>query len=421
MEAGLFGAGLVAVETPVLVARYNQCLNELGIAPTQLARFQVDGLGWSPEIAIEKGNNFYLSHGVSNRLAIIISPDQRNKPIYFPFTSFDRQLLVGYFSAFISEIADITITHGICLDIDNEMSKYVSPLDLLLVDKVIVRSMADDLIESAKEQRQLIERLQQKQGWFDPQLRTQIIESSKEHGDMRSRRVEIADWEFADFGSFYTRAFGGVFVFCEFESEAPLVVIEDSRELKRLKNKRHVIGIGEKSLLSRLYDTGLVESDLSWYQEHPEILDEKRECLIAELICTCRPELNYLDLTPAQKKGLIQEHGDKMPRVFHDLERLILQLDRDQVPEYKKLSRDLRLILLHPNQQLSECLQEVVGMLIARLQPLSLLCTFTYDKELFYRRYSAWPEAKKLWAIDTIKKNHHPKMHALAEACPSAL
>ena len=52
-SAGLFGAGLVPVSGS-LARRYNGCLELLGIAPTVLERFHVDGLGWSPEIAKRK-------------------------------------------------------------------------------------------------------------------------------------------------------------------------------------------------------------------------------------------------------------------------------------------------------------------------------------------------------------------------------
>ena len=46
-ESGLFGAGLVLVHTPKLVSRYNACLQAIGVAPTQLASFSIDGIGWS--------------------------------------------------------------------------------------------------------------------------------------------------------------------------------------------------------------------------------------------------------------------------------------------------------------------------------------------------------------------------------------
>ena len=77
---GLFGAGLIAIDTPELVGRYNACLQQLGIAPTDLTSFRIDGMGWSPEIARDKGDIHYLCAGIANPMAVIVSPSQRGKP-----------------------------------------------------------------------------------------------------------------------------------------------------------------------------------------------------------------------------------------------------------------------------------------------------------------------------------------------------
>ena len=89
-ESGFFGKGLVAVVDPHMVARYNACLQALGVSPTALERFAIDGLGWSPQVAREKDDPDYLSHGEANLYAIILSPEQAGRPVYRPMHSFDR-------------------------------------------------------------------------------------------------------------------------------------------------------------------------------------------------------------------------------------------------------------------------------------------------------------------------------------------
>ena len=113
MEAKLFGEGLLSVDAASVETNYNECLTELGIEPSTLQSFKVDGMGWSPEIAREKADVLYLSAGIPNQLGIIVSPNQRNKPIYFPFHSYDRLLMDHYFSRFKTEVADITASRGI--------------------------------------------------------------------------------------------------------------------------------------------------------------------------------------------------------------------------------------------------------------------------------------------------------------------
>ena len=89
MNPPFYQQHLVEVSSPALVKRYNAALESLGLKPTKLSSFHLDGRGWSPEIANEQTND-YLSHGPANALAIILSPDQRDKPLYAPSTSFDK-------------------------------------------------------------------------------------------------------------------------------------------------------------------------------------------------------------------------------------------------------------------------------------------------------------------------------------------
>ena len=109
-DAKLYKGELVSLNTP-LVNRYNQCLKLIGIAPTALTQISVDGIGWSPEVAEEKGNLYYLNIGEANTNAIIISPEQHRKPVYFPFHSFDKDIMYGIFAAHKKAITDITVSY----------------------------------------------------------------------------------------------------------------------------------------------------------------------------------------------------------------------------------------------------------------------------------------------------------------------
>ena len=63
IDSGLFGRGLVPIATPKGVAMFNEALGTLGIGPTKLTRFDIDGIGWSPQIGqfigIEQGSLKY--------------------------------------------------------------------------------------------------------------------------------------------------------------------------------------------------------------------------------------------------------------------------------------------------------------------------------------------------------------------------
>ncbi|MBI1984818.1 MAG: hypothetical protein HYS60_01750, partial [Candidatus Wildermuthbacteria bacterium] len=148
----LLYAGLVPLDSRELVDRYNECLRIAGIEPTRLKRINIDGAGWSPEVAEEKGNTFYLCHDVANPMAIIVSQAQFKKPVYFPTYSWMRRMLRSVFDGNFREIADITATHGLVIDFDNQLASFESPADLLLLNSIVPKIDAGELSKAAIEQ-----------------------------------------------------------------------------------------------------------------------------------------------------------------------------------------------------------------------------------------------------------------------------
>ena len=96
-NACLFGGGLVCIDSPRLVERYNRALAQIGLAKTILTKFSIDGIGWSPEVAEERGRVKYFSPDANSQSAILLTPSQKGLPIHTPFNSFDRALMKKYF------------------------------------------------------------------------------------------------------------------------------------------------------------------------------------------------------------------------------------------------------------------------------------------------------------------------------------
>ena len=272
---GLFGAGLVAIDTPKLVGRYNACLQQLGIAPTGLTSFRIDGLGWSPEIARDKGDIRYLCAGIANPMGVIVSPSQRGKPIYSPFNSYDRRMLDAYFDRYHQTIADITATTYLGLDIDQELTRYETPRDLLLVRYIVVRSVAGGLFDAARAQGALVERFMADDlAWFDPRLRAALV-GMRASGAIsaiaasRSRRLRFDVW------TFHTQAFGGVFVLRCLKSGGTMLLVEDGALLGGGAGDAEERAVADADLPQRLEDEEIVEIEWEWYRAHPEVLVDK--------------------------------------------------------------------------------------------------------------------------------------------------
>lgn len=408
----LFGDGLVPVATPALVGRYNETLAELGLPPTELAEFNVDGMGWSPEIAAERGERYYLSHGMAHPLAVIVTPDQRNKPVYAPFASYDRRLMKAYFDQFLPEIADVTRDTALWLDLDRQLSRFSSPRDLLLVNYVTVRSNAGRLTAAAREQRRLVDRFRNEElGWFDAELRSRIVDSARAHGDLRFRRLYIPDLKFDEVKTFYTGLFGGLFVLRHLVRSEHLLVFQDEREFEKGGRDDDARLVSDPDLVGLLLEEEVVEVDLDWYRRHLDALREKHEYLTGETICGADPEVDFGALTLPQRNQRIAALGAEVPETYFELERLVVQLERGPV-DREDLSRELLLILLHPHERFAAggIEREAIWQLLCRLSPLDFVRLYVADKEAFFEAYRSWPESKKRWAARRIAGTYRARM-----------
>lgn len=403
VKVEIFGSGLVLVESPELVARYNNCLKQLGIPLTSLKSFHIDGLGWSPEIANEHSNQWYLSAGIANPMAIIITIDQQNRPIYMPFSSFDRKMMKAFFAANGKQIADITTTHGLCLDVDQELSEYESPTDLLLVNSITVRSTAGGLLQKAKLQAEMIATLiKEPLAWFDPRNRQALIQNVTDNGDMRFRNLEIPDFHFNEFGSWHTQAFNGVFILRQ--KKRATLVLEDQNYLDGIKD---AITIGDPALIGLLKKQGWIDLDLKWYKNHPETIQHLKECISADIICNADPTVALNELSQSQRKQRIRSAPkDERLKLLQNLERLQASFDSSPI----ELTPDLELLLYHPKASLEKGDRKVIWKLLTRFQRFDVLRRYTADKNYFALHYNQWPDSKKNWAAGLINKEYRPEM-----------
>ena len=394
---------LLKVDTPALVKRYNEALRALGLESTTLTTFHLDGAGWSPEIAEEQGERYYLAQGLANPFAIIVTPEQRGSALYALAASFERALLASYYARFSSEIADVTRETALYLEFDQGFSSYTSPQNLLLIESVTVRSSSSGLGAVAARQAELVETFTNEPlAWFDSSLRRQIIDSAKTHGDLRARRLTIPDVAFEEVANFYTPAFGGVFVLRARSGNAYLILASEP-EYDALVSKRHAVYLNDPELLEHLQAESLIDLGLAWYRTHLDALRQKRECLLADLFFTHDPETDFANLTGPQRKGRLQALKDKVPETLLELEYLVTKLERGDHVRPEQLSPDLTRLLLRPSEDVTGQQREVVWQLLARLETRDPVQLYRFDREKFVASYEAWPEAKKRWALSVLE------------------
>lgn len=411
IQSGLYGAGLLEIRTPELVSRYNECLEAVGAARTGLHKFSIDGSGWSPEIAQEKLERNYLSANDASRVAIIISPDQHNRPLYYAMYSFEREIMNRLFEQYAEEIADVTADAALWVELEQGLSDYRSPRDLLLIDEIRVRThVLGGLVEHAHAQSALCRRFtNESEAWFNADLRAAIIATAQQHGDLRSRRVQVPEFVFAETQNFYTRALGGVFVFRGLKKRGNIIICEDVVQAAPIRNQlTEVFALSNPAWLHALAEEQLILIDADYYAHHPDLLNHIHDCLFADAVSGEDKEFDFDGLTPPQRKALIRKHKKAFPAEFFELERLSKMLNQPGFIRHEELSPQLQLLLYHPNEKLPRATQGVLWQLLCKICPVDAVRLFFSDKAEFYEQYAEWPESKKRWAISMIQQQIKP-------------
>ncbi len=411
-QSGLFGQGLIPVGQSSLVDRYNACLREIGLLPTGLKNFQVDGWGWSPEIAEERADPYYLSHGgVANPYAIILSPEQRELPIYFPFHSFDKHLMKVVFQVASAQIADLTLSSAIWIDLDQELSAYREPRDLLMVDAITLRFHASGgLIRHAAEQRELVHRFNnQRMAWADRNLLQDIATSVDKFGDLRFRSLFIPDIPYTNTRTFYTRAFDGLYVFRDLPGTKPMLVMCDAGRVRadHQPGQDHLeYALNDPALLPLLFSERLLDLEWSLYREQPAVLRRLRECLLMRSLSEQDPDADWLAMSEGELRRRTQmlSSGGLLPELFHEVDRLILQLQRQPGLSPENLSPELMLALTHPHRSLNETGWNTVRQMLISLSSYDIARLYDYDKALFFEQYTQWPPSFRSWAVAFLKR-----------------
>lgn len=401
IAAGLFGKGLICIDVPHLVRRYNECLIDMGLEPTTLTSFHIDRMGWSPEIAAEKKNDYYLSHGDANPLVIIIVPLQERAPIYFPMHSFDWRLMDEWFGVHRKQVIDLTKETGLWLDIDQEVDLYAEPRDLLMVTEIIIKVRAPNgLIERAREQSLLVRKfLANESSHRDDTLLAALEESARESGDLRMRHLVMKNTLFSNVTDFYSRAFGGTFVLRS-KNRVPLLFV---REAKRADNER--VFLADETIVPTLEEHGYVSKDASWWSSHLFYLKIVAESFLMEVLDEVEPETEFLSLGSAKQKALIVKHQEKL-KTYLDLLRVVKTLETGsgtvETPVY------LEHFLLHPSRDLEKVSREVVEQLLTYVNGgRNVILFYRHQKTAFVEAYTKrWKSPRREWARVRIREHY---------------
>lgn len=405
-QANLYRSELIPVSGK-LVERYNKCLVKLGFTETKLKTFSIDGVGWSPEISEEKKDNYYLNNGEANPHGIIISPLQKGKPLYLPSHTFDRDLMKFVFKIHGEKIKDITRDSAICLDFDQGIDAFYEPLDVLKYDKITVHfHLIDNLDRIQKEQLQLVDKFNRDHNFIDETIHQQLLDSAKKYGDLRNRDLDLHELQYTT-DSFYTKAFGGVYVLRDFIT--PIVVFEDETWYKEaIKDTNYevlIFHIHQPELMEKLRDHVIIEHDLEKVVKTNRYERIKKHEMAQCLKDTQHPTKDILT-DPILFKSYLNKLDIESRKKVMSVERYLEKLE---ISNEFKISDivDTKLFeaLLEPHSSLEPKHQDLIWKLLVNIAPKDVLFWYWYDKEAFYEAFKTWDESFKDWVVETISNN----------------
>ncbi|WP_298881027.1 DUF6638 family protein [uncultured Polaribacter sp.] len=403
IKANLYRSESISISGK-LVERYNKCLVKLGFKETKLKKFTIDGIGWSPEIAEEKEESFYLNNGEANTHAIIITPKQKGLPVYNPFHSFDKELMKVVFKKHEKTINDITRDSAICIDFDQKIDVFYEPLDVLRYKDIVIKFHLIDNLNKAKEaQLKLIDSFNYENNFIDEEIHKQLLISAKKYGDLRERNLTLEEINVTT-DSFYTKAFGGVFLLRDLA--IPILIFEEEETYKEaIKDTTYDV------LMYHISHTEMIEKLVSYNVLELEIEEEttkNRYHRIQKFMFS-----SYLKETRHPIKEILQDgilFKSYLNKVDIATRKKVMSLER--FLEKQKVSKNLNpkeiieeeiYIALHkPHSSLKPNHQDLIWSLLVNIVPKDVLFMYWYDKEQFYQLFTTLEDSTQDWVIETI-------------------
>ena len=403
-QANLYRNELIPISGK-LVERYNKCLVKLGFSETKLTSFSIDGIGWSPEIAEEKDQIFYLNNGEANPHCILITPLQKGLPVYNAFHSFDTELMKLVFKKHFKKIQNITRDSAICIDFDQGIDVFYEPLDILKYKDVVIRfHLIDDLDKAKEEQLQLIDTFKKDHNFIDENLHQQLIKSAKKYGDLRTRDLNLESIIFTS-DSFYTKAFGGVYLLRNFIS--PILIFEDKEAYKEaINDTTHdvlMFHILQPELITQLRDHLIIECDLS-KEVSSKRYDRIKKFIFSEHLKNTQHPIKSILNDNMLFKGYLNKIDRQTLKQVMSVELYLEKKAINNDIKIKDIVNEEFYFSLHkPHSSLRPNHQDLIWKLLINIAPKDVLFWYWYDKEDFYENFQNWEDSKKDWVIETIK------------------
>ncbi len=237
-------------------------------------------------------------------------------------------------------------------------------------------------------------------------MHQQLLESAKKYGDLRERDITLSEIHYTA-NSFYTKAFGGIYVLRDFV--APIVVFEKENSYKEaIKDTVHdvmIYHIEQQELVHQLRDHVIIDYDLDADVKTKRYERIKKYIFSQHLKKTQHPIKDILSDSLLFKSYLNKMELASRKRVM-SVERY---LEKSEISNEFKIADIVDQKMFHalhsPHSSLEPKHQDLIWKLLVNVSPKDILFLYWYDKEEFYEQFKTWDESMKDWVIETIRNN----------------
>ena len=402
IEQGLMFGNLIAVDSPALVDRYNRALKQLTGKQTKLTDFHIDLSGYSPEVGDELGDMLYLNKNGCNRQFILLTTDQKEAPLLDAKFSTSRGILTRFIEENEAQLFSLTARDAVAGELENTVFEISSPAKLFELRRVTVAAdTTGQLVAGAEKLTGLIARFRaEDDAWYDDQLIAEMIDLAKTTGDVTRNPVALKATSF-DQGNFWAGFFGGLYIFRDVPH--PAAITAAPKEPLGPLPIAYVLDLSDRNQIAKFLEV----NDLA------EPIVRARGADAAAIL---RQKMDFILVEVAAKLGIDAGAGSR-----RELRKIANSLGDTLPPEFLGLAAMLRwaetgggwpsITSVHPAyfytlRAKAGPDRDLVNMLLAELSPLDVRQLFICHKELFYRLYAGWSEAKQAYVADFLAREY---------------
>lgn len=405
---------LLLISSASLIERYNRALNTIISKQTSLKEFYIDCTGFSPEIALELGDNDYLNaHGV-NKKFILISMKQMDMDIAKTHFSSSMHMVKQFYKDNKKSLTTLTAGDVVFGELDNKQFRVSSVTDMLKSNKVFITvDTSRQLLEKSELCASKIESLLEDDNWQNDDLINEIIELSKTCGNVLKNAAIPTMLEYERI-HYYTSLFDGMYVFQK-EDEITLItqdVLFNAADVQ-VDNVQSFSCHSEKQVFNYLEKNNFIELvDFEYLREKLNELELKQLHSVLDLYLKENKIENFAYLDKNALRRFIVDNYDNLPRDFYRIERLVNALQNNRRQDIKV--KEYKPYFYRVNNELSGADYALVSHLLSRFKPYSYLHAFVYNRALFEQMFSKWTPAKQNY-VKTYLYDHSSILTGLRE------